>query len=44
MKRPITEYMDIFIKETNTVALAESKERAFQLYAKHKMQKIAKKS
>ena len=31
MKRPITEYMDIFIKETNIVALAESKKRAFQL-------------
>ena len=31
MKRLITEYMDIFTKETNNVALVESKESAFQL-------------
>ena len=37
MKRLITEYMDIFTKETNNVALVESKESAFQLYAKYIM-------
>ena len=31
MKRLITEYMDIFPKETNNVAHVESKESAFQL-------------
>ena len=37
MKRLITEYVDIFIKETNNIALAKSKESAFQLYAKYIM-------
>ena len=31
LKTEYVEYMDIFIKETNITALAESKERAFQL-------------
>ena len=31
MKRLITEYTDILTKETNNVALVESKESAFQL-------------
>ena len=31
MKRLITEYMDIFTKETNNVGLVENKESAFQL-------------
>ena len=31
MKRSITEYMDIFIKETKNIALAESKGSCFQL-------------
>ena len=31
VKRLIAEYMEIFTKETNNVALVESKESAFQL-------------
>ena len=31
MKRLITEYTDIFTKETNNVTIVESKESAFQL-------------
>ena len=36
-EKTVTEYMELFIKETNNVALAESKESAFQSYTKYIM-------